>query len=138
MLPLFIASMMEDGFLSFLHSHAASPVDASLHQLPLLCCHPAISLVCLFSWSWPSRVQAAALSGRALAERISAMRGLAPAEAAHLAAGLTEPLGPVGGAAFGQFPGAELGDSVVQQKEQQGGRARAQGQRARRQPVQAR
>ena len=53
--------------------------------------------------SWGS-VQAAALSGLALARRIAAMRGQHPRDAEKLSQGLTERFSPVGGADIGQFP----------------------------------
>ncbi|GAB4820527.1 hypothetical protein N2152v2_007573 [Parachlorella kessleri] len=47
---------------------------------------------------------AAAMSGKALAERIAGMRGLMPSETSHLAAGLTDPVRPIRGMDIGQFP----------------------------------
>lgn len=55
------------------------------------------------SWSCLA-LQAAALSGIALAQQIACMRGKDAAQAAGLALGLADRLEPVGGTAIGQFP----------------------------------
>lgn len=51
-------------------------------------------------------MQAAALSGLALAQRIAAARGRRPDDMADLAQGLTTPLKAVAGEEIGQFPAA--------------------------------
>lgn len=52
-------------------------------------------------------MQAAALSGAAMAERIDASRGRAPTDIADLALGLTTQLKPLLGEDIGQFPGTQ-------------------------------
>ncbi|KAL4432882.1 hypothetical protein ABPG77_008208 [Micractinium sp. CCAP 211/92] len=52
-------------------------------------------------------MQAAALSGAAMAERIDASRGRRPTDLADLAIGLTTPLKAAGGEEIGQFPGGQ-------------------------------
>lgn len=51
-------------------------------------------------------MQAAALSGKAMAEWIAASRGRQPSDVADLALGLTTPLKPAAGEDIGQFPGS--------------------------------
>jgi len=59
-------------------------------------------------WLLGGSMQAAAVSGIALADRIASMRGRGAAEAAELAIGLDAPFKPLGAGAtaIGEFPGA--------------------------------
>lgn len=58
-------------------------------------------------------MQAAALSGRALAERICAMRGLDAEQVGGLAEGLADPLTACDGEQMGQFPQPRKADKAV-------------------------
>lgn len=77
-------------------------------------------------------MQAAALSGRAMAERIDASRGRGPTDIADLAQGLTTPLKAVQGQEIGQFPAAGGVGTAVSQPPQQQERGQAQEQPERR------
>lgn len=76
-------------------------------------------------------MQAAALSGKAMAEWIAASRGRQPHDLADLAMGLATPLKPVAGEEIGQFPSSQ-GSAVPQQPQ------RAVQQQPRQQPEAAR
>ncbi len=54
-------------------------------------------------------MQAAALSGKAMAEWIAASRGRLPSDVSDLAIGLTTPLKPAAGEEIGQFPASQSG-----------------------------
>jgi hypothetical protein len=89
-------------------------------------------------------MQAAALSGRAMAQRIDAIRGRGPNDIADLAQGLTTPFKAVQGQEIGQFPAAGGTGTAVSQpppaheREQAQWRpAKQQQQRRRRQAQQA-
>ena len=64
-------------------------------------------------------MQAAALSGKAMAEWIAASRGRQPHDLADLALGLSTPLKPVAGEEIGQFPSSQDGGVPQQQQPQQ-------------------
>lgn len=74
-------------------------------------------------------MQAAALSGKAMAEWIAASRGRKPTDVADLSLGLTTPLKPAVGEEIGQFPASSSssqGGSAMQQQGQQPRRRRQQ------------
>lgn len=90
---------------------ALAHVPAGRHACPLACL-ASKSKARSTGWSGqlPTPVpclwlQAAALSGLAMAESIADMRG----KASGAPVGLSEPAKPISGTAIGQFPGAELG-----------------------------
>ncbi|PRW18398.1 hypothetical protein C2E21_9262 [Chlorella sorokiniana] len=67
-------------------------------------------------------MQAAALSGKAMAEWIAASRGRRPTDVADLALGLSTPLKPAAGEAIGQFPagdGSARGAAAAPRQQQQ-------------------
>eukprot|EP00887_Chlorella_sp_A99_P001479 scaffold8.g1479.t1 len=69
-------------------------------------------------WLLGSSLQAAAVSGRALAQQIGLMRGRRPAEAAELAVGLEAEFKPLAGEEMGQFPGSAPGSRGAVQAQQ--------------------
>ena len=82
-------------------------------------------------------MQAAALSGKAMAEWIAASRGRRPADVADLPLGLTTPLKPAAGEEIGQFPASgssSQGGYPMQQQVQQPRRQQQQQQQQQQQP----